>query len=58
MGDTGNNTITHTGGGATGLTISSTNGHVTVEGVKFSGSNISHYWRIGHRRKWRKWFRH
>ena len=41
MGDTGNNTITHTGGGATGLTISSTNGHVTVEGVKFTGSTLA-----------------
>ena len=40
MGDTGNNTITHTGGATTGLTISSTNGHVTVEGIKFSGSNL------------------
>ena len=41
MGDTGNNTITHTGAGATGLTISSTNGHVTVEGVKFTGSTLT-----------------
>ena len=41
MGDTGNNTITHTGGAATGLTISSTNGHVTVEGVKFTGSTLT-----------------
>jgi hypothetical protein len=32
--------ITHTGGATTGLTISSTNGHVTVEGNKFSGSNL------------------
>ena len=37
--NTGNNTITHAGAGATGLTIGSANGPVTVEGVKFGINN-------------------
>ena len=44
MNDEGANTITHRGtssNSALGLTISSTNGHVTVEGVKFMGSTVS-----------------